>query len=259
VVGLLSACGGTSPKATPTRSQGHSASATPTPTSAPTSYCDAQDTPIPGAAAAFANGEPTLPNLTAVQQAWFDMDATMVPACSEITPDPPSVQTKNLTNGQLSDSDFSTWMTADNETFTLIEWAQQHDQPYVIRAFHWGPEISSLVASGGKVVDDHTCEYSEKVYAVSVTGEQMSSLTSGNSSNPGVVYAQATVGPCTTEWIASDGSVTHHDLASGQEGRELDVTELKNSPAVGQYVAFVASLVVGSEPTADAILGEVGI
>lgn len=258
---LLIACGAVSPAVTPGRPQDHasSARATSTPISTLAAYCDAEDTTIPGAAAALS-GEQALPNgLSTVQQAWLEMDATMVPACSEITSEPPTVATRNLTNGLVSDTDFSAWVTADEETLTLIEWAQQHDQPYLIQALHWGPSVSSFVASGGKVVDDRTCEYSEKADAVSVTATEMSDLTSGGSSSSGVAYAQATVGPCSTKWIAANGTVTNHDLAAGREGVELDVTTLRSNPAVGLYVAFVASLDEGFDPTVDAILREIGI
>jgi hypothetical protein len=258
---LLVGCGAVSPAVTLGRPQDHasSARATSTPTNAPTAYCDAEDTTIPGAAAALS-GEQALPNsLSTVQQAWLEMDATMVPACSEITPDPPTVETSNLTDGLVTNTDFSTWLTADEETLTLIEWAQQHDQPYLIQALHWGPSVSTFVASGGKVVDDRTCEYSEKGDAVSVTAAQMSDLTSGGSSTSGVAYAQATVGPCSTKWIAANGTVTSHDLAAGGEGVELDVTTLRSNPAVGSYVAFVVSLDEGFDPSVDAILSEIGI
>lgn len=258
---ILGGCGASSPVAKSGRAQDSvsSARATSTPSITQTAYCDPKDTTIPGAAAALA-GEQALPNgLSAVQQAWLQMDASMVPACSEVVPDPPSVELSNLTNGLVSSAAFDTWLEADEETLTLIEWAQQHNQPYLIQALHWGPGVSSFVASGGRVVDDRTCEYSEKADAVSVTGVQMSDLTSGGSSTSGVAYAQATVGPCSTQWISADGTVTTHNLGAGSEGVELDVTTMRSNPAVGPYLAFVVSLDEGFDPTVDAILSEIGI
>ena len=83
------------------------------------------------------------------------MDATMVPACSEIKPNPPQVTTKNLTNGQLSDADFQTWITEDEEWLTLVEWAGQHDQPDFITYLQGGTgdKLTEFVRAGGTVVD----------------------------------------------------------------------------------------------------------
>jgi len=263
LVSLLASCGGPTPTATPTLSQQHSPSATAaaTPSRSPTvtSYCDAVDTPIPGAAAALATGQALNESLNPVQELWFQMWASAVPACSEITPNPPMAQSKNMTDGELSDAALAAWLAADDETLTLIEWAQRHDQPNFIQQLHWGTAVSSFVAAGGKVEDDRACEYPGKVYAVSVTAQQMADLTSGQSSNPGIAYIQAAVGPCTSVWTTEAGAVTPHDVASGQEDIELDVTTLKNSPAVGTYLSFVASWDQGGEPTADSIISESGI
>lgn len=156
--GLLSGCGvSASAPAGSARAHSHTQSAisTPTPASALASYCDARDTPIPGATSALANGDLSLPNLTAIEQAWFQMYATMVPACSEITPHPLPVETKNLTNGQLSDAELATWVQLDSAGWALWEWAGQHDQFEFMRfLLPSGNDVTAFIELGGSVVDE---------------------------------------------------------------------------------------------------------
>ncbi len=125
--GLVSACGGPagqaalapthigSPITTPVASAAApSATASASPTAGIDSkYCDPVDTPIPQGTGA---------QLTPTEIYWWQMQATMVPACSEIEGDPPPIQTKNLTGGLMSDAALATWVAADNETWTLTEW-----------------------------------------------------------------------------------------------------------------------------------------
>ncbi len=266
---LAAGCGGGQatgrPAATPltTFSTAHAPGTTPSPSAGatPTSYCDAQDTTIPGAAAFLAGTGAHPTDLTAVQEAWLDMDATMVPACSEIVPDPPPVTTQNLTNGELSSAAFQTWVTEDEMWWTLAEWAGQHDQADFITFLQGGggDNLTDFVRAGGKVIDSQTCEYASKYDAVTVTGEQMSSLSDNLSANPGVVYVGAAVGPCTSTWTAADGTVTKKGFALGEEGRELDVTSTASNPALGQYLGVNDSWDQGDGTTADTIMGQVGI
>ena len=265
---LAAGCGGGQTTARPpaahsgSSSTAHALGTIPSATTGPiaSAYCDAQDTAIPGAAA-YLTGGPLPTNLTTVQQAWLEMQASMVPACSEIVPDPPAVQTQNLSSGELSDADFQTWVTEDEEWWTLVEWAGQHDQPSFITylAGGAGDTLTSFVRAGGKVVDSQMCEYALKYDVVTVTGEQMSDLTVDRLTNPGVVYVGAAVGPCTSTWTAADGTVTNKGLAAGQEGRELDVTSTASSPALGQYLVINDIWDQGDGTAADAILGQVGI
>ena len=266
---LAAGCGGgqatASASATPlkTSSTAHANGTTPSPNASatPTSYCDAQDTTIPGAAAFLAGKGAHPTGLTAVQEAWLDMDATMVPACSEIVANPPPVTTQNLTNGELSDADFQSWVTEDEMWWTLVEWAGQHDQADFITFLQGGggDTLTDFVRAGGKVVDSQTCEYASKYDAVVVTGEQMSSLTDNLLTNPGVVYVGAAVGLCTSMWTAADGTVTNKGFAAGEEGRELDVTSTAANPALGQYLVVNDIWDQGDGTTADAIMGQVGI
>jgi len=92
-----------------------------------------------------------------------------------------------------------------------------------------------------------------------VTGQQMSELTAGTASTAGVVYLEAAEGPCTSLWTAADGTVQHHDLAQGQEGRELDVSAERSNAALGSYLVFEDGIDQGDNPTADAILQQSGI
>jgi hypothetical protein len=260
---LAAGCGGTTAKPSPSHSSGTPRATGTSATSSPvtTSYCDAQDTTIPGAAAALADQGAQPTNLNAVQQAWFDMDATMVPACSEIKPDPPQVTTKNLTNGALSDADFQTWVTEDEEWWTLVGWAEKHDQPDFITYLQdgGGDTLTTFVRAGGTVVASQTCEYASKYDAVAVTGQQMSALTDNTQTNPGVVYVGAAVGPCTDTWTAADGTVTDKGLGQGVEARELDVTETETSPALGQFLVMSAMWDAGDNPIADTIMEQTGI
>jgi hypothetical protein len=265
---LAAGCGGgqatARPSATPKASSTtHANGTTPSPSASatPTSYCDAQDTTIPGAAAFLAGQAPYPTNLTAVQQAWFEMDATMVPACSEIVPDPPPVTTQNLTNGELSDAGFQSWVTEDEMWWTLVEWAQQHDQAGFITYLQGGAgnTLTSFVRAGGKVVDSQICEYPEKADAVSVTAEQMAALTDDVSQTVGVVYVIAAVGPCTSVWTADDETVSNKGLSAGQEGIEVDVTTTASNPALGQFETKTAGWDQGDSAIADAIIEQTGI
>jgi hypothetical protein len=266
---LAAGCGGGQatgrPAATPltTFSTAHAPGTTPSPSAGatPTSYCDAQDTTIPGAAAFLAGTGAHPTDLTTVQEAWLDMDATMVPACSEIVPDPPSVTTQNLTNGELSSADFQTWVTEDAEWLTLVEWAQQHDQAGFISYLQGGAgnRLTSFVRAGGKVVDSQVCEYPGKADAVSVTAEQMAALTDNISQTAGVAYVIAAVGPCTSMWTTGDGSGTDKGLSSGQEGIEVDVTSTATNPALGQFLIKNATWDRGDGTVSDGIMQQVGI
>ena len=263
---LAAGCGGgqatarpsaTSPK---TSSTAHATGTTPSPSASatPTSYCDAQDTTIPGAAAFLAGKGAHPTGLTAVQEAWFDMDAAIVPACSEIVPDPPAVTTQNLTNGGLSSADFRTWVTEDQMFWTLMEWAQQHGQASYMQYLLSGGSSSAVVfvRAGGKIVDTPACEYLETVYALPVTGEQMSDLTGTRESSPGVAFVGSSVGPCSSTWTAASGSVDVHPLASGPAAWEVDITNVNTNAALGKYLTYEASWVQGGNETADALIAE---
>ena len=266
---LAAGCGGGQatgrPAATPltTFSTAHAPGTTPSPSAGatPTSYCDAQDTTIPGAAAFLAGTGAHPTDLTTVQEAWLDMDATMVPACSEIVPDPPPVTTQNLTNGELSSAAFQTWVTEDEMWWTLAEWAGQHDQGGFIAYLQGGAgnSLTSFVRAGGKVVDSQVCEYPEKADAVSVTARQMAALTDDVLQNAGVVYVIASVGPCTSGWTTDDGAVSNKGLSASQEAIEVDVTTVDSNAALGQFEIKTAGWDHGDSPTADAIMEQVGI
>ncbi len=264
---LAAACGGgpaTARSSATPRSSGtaHATGTSPggTAGAVPTSYCGAQDTTIPGAAAYLAGG-PAPTNLTSVQQAWLEMQSSMVPACSEIVPDPPAVTTQNLTNGELSDADFQTWVTEDSEWLTLVEWAQQHGQAGFITYLQGGAgnTLTSFVRAGGKVVDSPTCEYPEKADAVNVTAEQMAGLTDNVAQDAGIVYVIAAVGPCTSTWTTADGTVTNKGLGGGQEGIEVDVTSASTNPALGQFLTKNAIWDRGDNTDSDEIMDQVGI
>jgi hypothetical protein len=261
--GLLSACGATAPETTPARTPGHTETAapTPTPTTVPTSYCDAQDTLIPGAAAALASGAPDTATLTPVQQAWLQVDATMVPACSEITPEPLPVQTKNLTSGLLSDADLATWVELDSTGWALWEWAGQHGQYFFMRFLYPpGNDATGFIAQGGKIVDNSPeCEYPIKVYAVSITADQMSHFTGAAVGTAGLAFALAWAGPCTTTWTSASGQTTQYPINAGQEYRELEITETETAPALGQYLVTEASIDPGADTTAALVLQESGV
>jgi hypothetical protein len=263
---LAAGCGGgqavASRTAAPpkTSSTAHATGTTPSSNASatPTSYCDAQDTTIPGAAA-YLTGGPQPSNLTAVQQAWLQMQSSMVPACSEIVPDPPAVQTKNLTNGELSDAGLQTWVTEDEEFWSLMEWGQQHGQAAFMQYLLAGGSNNAVpfVQAGGKIVDTPACEYLENVDAVSVTGEQMSDLTGTRESNPGVAYVGSSVGPCSSTWTAASGSVSVNPVASGDAVWEVDITNVESGAALGQYLIYEASWVQGGDATADALIQQV--
>jgi hypothetical protein len=183
----------------------------------------------------------------------------MVPACSEIVPDPPTVQTKNLTNGGLSDAGLQTWVAEDEEFWTLMEWGQQHGQAAFMEYLLAGGSNKAVpfVRAGGKIVDTPACEYLENVDAVSVTGEQMSDLTGTRESNPGVAYVGSSVGPCSSTWTAANGSVSVYPVASVDAVWEVDITNVENGAALGQYLIYEASWVQGGDATADALIQQV--
>jgi hypothetical protein len=168
------------------------------------------------------------------------MEASMVPACSEIVPDPPPVQTENLTNGELSAADFKTWLQADRESFTLLEWAVRHGQANMVRFLGWSPNVANFVRAGGEIRDSQACAYVEKVSAVALTSGQMIDLTDSTISVAGIAYAQATFGPCSSVWTAANGVVQQEGLTAGEEFRELDITTIRTSLTVGDYVVFVS-------------------
>jgi hypothetical protein len=263
---LAAGCGGghatAHASATPltTSSTAHANGTTPSPSASatPTSYCDAQDTPIPGAAAFLSGQGPQPTNLTAVQQAWFQIQASMVPACSEIVADPPPVTTQNLTNGMLSSADFRTWVTEDQMFWTLMEWAQQHGQASYMQYLLSGGSNSAVVfvRAGGRIVDTPACEYLETVYALPVTGEQMSDLTGTRESSPGVAFVGSSMGPCSSTWTAASGSVDVHPLAPGAAAWEVDITNVNTNAALGKNLTYEASWVQGGHETADALIAE---
>jgi hypothetical protein len=193
-----------------------------------------------------------------VQQAWFQMQASMVPACSEIVPDPAPDTTHNLTNGVLSSADFRTWVTEDQMFWTLMEWAQQHAQASYMQYLLSGGSSSAVVfiRGGGKIVDTPACEYLETVYALPVTGEQMSDLTGTRESSPGVAFVGGSAGPCSSTWTTASGSVDVHSLASGTAAWEVDITNGKTNAALGNYLTYEASWVQGGNETADALIAE---
>lgn len=263
-IGLITACGATaSPSTSPARAQPRGPSATPTstPTGTLASYCDARDTPIPGAVSALANGELNLPGLSALEQAWFQMYATLVPACSEITPNPLPVQTKNLTDGQLSDAALATWVQLDSTLWALWEWAGQHAQYDFMRfLLPTGNDVTAFVEQGGKVVDETpACEYPIKVYAVSVTADDMSEFTGARLTSSGVAYALAWAGPCVTEWASAAGQVTDYPIGAGREYQELEITEAKTAPALGDYLEMEASVNSSAGAAVASILAESGV
>jgi hypothetical protein len=209
----------------------------------------------------LADGQPTLPHLTAVEQAWFEMDATIVPACSEITPNPLPVQTKNLTDGQLSDAALATWKQLDSTGWALWEWAGQHGQwEFMKFLLPGGNDETAYVEAGGAIADlSRACEYPIKVYAVSITADDMSYLTEARITTAGVGYALAWAGPCTTRWISASGQVTDDTTAAGQEYRELEITETKTTPTLGTYLETEASVNPTAGATATTILEESGV
>lgn len=263
VVGLLPGCGSTASSSVGPRKTARITTQAPasTPARALTSDCDARDTPIPGAASALADGELNLPGLTAVEQAWFQMYATMVPACSEIMPDPLPVQTKNLTGGQLSDAALAMWVPLDGTLWALWEWAGQHAQYDFMRfLLPTGNDVTAFVEQGGKVVDETpACEYPIKVYAVTITADDMSEFTGGRIATSGVAYALAWAGPCVTEWTSAAGQVTDYPIGAGQEYQELEVTATKTAPALGAYLEMEASVNSSAGAAVASILAESGV
>lgn len=214
---------------------------------------------IPGAAAYLAGQGPRPDSLTTVQSAWLQMGASMVPACSEIVPDPPPVQTENLTNGELSDAAFQTWVTEDEMFWTLMEWAQQHGQAGFMQYLLDGGTNKAVpfVRAGGSIVDTRACEYLGKVYAVPVTGQQMSDLTGTRSDSAGIAYVGASIGPCSSTWTAAGGATTTYPIASGEEPWEVDVTTVESNSALGLQLIYEASWVQGGDTTADALIQRV--
>ena len=222
-------------------------------------YCGSEDVPIPGAAAALAGQGPQPLNLTQVEEAWYGMRASMVPACSEITPDPPPVTTKNLSRGQLSDAALQMWVKALEEALTLQEWGQQHGQTAFLQYLGAGTGLVAFVGAGGAVKDSPRCEYPSSVFAVPVSATQMSELTATSATSAGVIYAGVAVGPCSSTWTAADGSVTDQDLTNGQEAGEVVVTTTAKGSATSDYVRFLASYTAGANQTANSIMQQLGI
>lgn len=226
-----------------------------------TAYCGRVDTTIPGAAAVIDHDGTLETPLTPVQTVWFEMASTMVPACSEITPHPPAVLSRNLTDGALSNAAFQTWIQEDEEFWTLFEWGQRHGQAAFLQYLldNGSNNAVSFVLSGGTVVDTPACEYLEQVDAVHVSGSEMEALIGSSVSAPGNVFVGASMGPCTSTWTTSDGTITRHVLSAGQAAAEVDVTVTAQNAALGQYLRYEASLVRGDNPTADDIMAQVGI
>jgi hypothetical protein len=224
-------------------------------------YCDSKDTAIPGASVQGTPNEPTPGSLNSVELAWFSLNATIVPACSEVINDPVPFVTKNLTNGLLSDPQLHTLAGLATNQWTLWEWAGQHDQ--------WGLEqhlypagnaAISFIRSGGMIVDQsRACEYPSKVYAVSIDGTEMAHLTGGRLTGDGWGLAVAWSGPCNTAWIAPSGQVTNYPTPAGQEFQELEIMQEATAPALGEYLWFEASVDPGSDDVAAQILQESGI
>jgi hypothetical protein len=264
----LPACGGAgartqsthSSTARPTVSASGTVRPAPTGAAVATAYCAAQDTAIPDAAQLLQGAQVPGLVLTPVETAWLQMGATMVPACSEITPDAPPVETKNLSNGAISDAALATWVQEDNQHWAVWEWAQQNKQGGVLRFLEpLGSNLTAFIAAGGKIVDSAACEFPAKVYAVALTVQQQADLSMPAGSTAEVAFTLAWVGPCTSIWTAADGTVTDENLGTGQELRELDVTDSKSSVALGNYLEYEAGADQGSDPAVDAILSNVGI
>ena len=226
-----------------------------------TAYCGSVDTTIPGAAAVIDHDGNLETPLTPVQTVWFEMASTMVPACSEITPHPPAVRSRNLTGGALSNAALQTWIQEDEEFWTLLEWAGRHGQWAFIQYLYGEADSATadFVRQGGTITDDRQCEYPEKVTAVRVTATEMDALTEGNQRSEGVAYALATVGPCTETWLAANGTTRGNGLAAGEEGREVDISETRTSQALGRYLVITDAWDAGSMTTADSVLSQVGI
>ena len=226
-----------------------------------TAYCGSTDTTIPGAAAVIDHDGNLETPLTPVQTVWFEMASTMVPACSEITPHPPAVRSRNLTGGALSNAALQTWIQEDEEFWTLLEWAGRHGQWAFIQYLYGEADstLADLIRAGGTVVDSPACEYAAKYDALSVSGPEMDALTQGQDRRPGIVFAGAAVGPCTSAWTAANGSTTHHDLSAAEEARELDLTKTLSNRALGQYVVMESSFDEGQNAIADDILAQTGI
>ena len=226
-----------------------------------TAYCGSTDTTIPGAAAVIDHDGNLGTPLTPVQTVWFEMASTMVPACSEITPHPPAVLSRNLTDGALSNAAFQTWIKEDEEFWTLLEWAGRHGQWAFIQYLYGEADsaLADLIRAGGAVVDSPGCEYAAKYDALSVSGSEMDALTQGQDDHRGIVFVGAAVGPCTSTWTDANGSATHHDLSAGEEARELDVTKTLSNRALGRYVVMESSFDQGQNAIADDILAQTGI
>jgi hypothetical protein len=186
------------------------------------------------------------------------MDATMVPACSEVTADSPAVTITNLTNGKLSDAELQTWVKEDEEFWTLFEWGEQHGQADFLQFLYDGASNNAVtfVRNGGKIVDTPPCEYLERVDALTTTGPEMTSLTNGSDSQPGIAYVGASVGPCSSTWTSATGAQTVHTLAVGQSAWEVDVTSSRTNSALGQYLLYQAGWPQGQSGAADDLIAE---
>jgi hypothetical protein len=261
---VVAACGGSSPH-TPSHSS-IPASATTSPTTSPSltpgtvnrAYCGTEDATIPGAANALAKGISSLPNLTPVQQAWFAMDATMVPACSEIIAHPPAVTAKDFTNGQLSDAALHTWVAEFQEYWALVEWGQEHGQAAFLQFLSAGSSDNAVafVRDGGRIVTTAACEYIEKVDAITASSAQMSVLTNKTMTDAGTVYVDASLGPCSSTWTSANGVRTVHTIAAGQTGWEVDITAARSNVVLGHYLVLPNSWPEGTSGTADSLISE---
>jgi hypothetical protein len=224
-------------------------------------FCDSVDTPIPGATVGGGPGEPAPFSVSAVDRAWISVDATIVPACSEVRNDPQPPQVRNLTNGALTDSELSRWVDLDLNNQTLWDWATRHGQWGLERfLLPAGNSAITFVEDGGTIAArGKACEYPSKIYALPIDAAEVAHLTAGQLDVPAVAYAQAWSGPCSITWTAPNGQVTNYPIAAGQEERELDITETRSTPALGSYLLFLSSIDPSSDPVAENILAGSGI
>jgi hypothetical protein len=224
-------------------------------------YCGVTDSRIPGASLLSGTGEPAPGKLSTIQQAWFGINATVVPACSEMINDAVPVDAKNLTDGQLSDAAFQRWIALDTNLWTVWEWAGRKGQ-WGLERFLYPPGNPAIafVESGGTITDDGlSCEYPSKVYAIKVDAADMNHLTGGRVDQAGVGYALAWKGPCRTIWTSATGQTTTYSIAAGDEGRELEITQESRSTPLGDFLLGVASIDAGDDPVATALLSESGV
>ena len=215
-------------------------------------YCEPVDTPIPGA---VPGGSLPPHDLTVVEEAWLQVQATLVPACSEVTNHPLPVEIKNLTNGLITDAELAGWVDLDINNQTIEEWASRHAQgPFRQFLYPPGNQAIAFLEDGGTIASSNSaCEYPRKIYAVAVDAANMAHITGGRVTTAGVGYAQAWAGPCTYRWKSADGQATDYPIAAGQELLELDVTQTEDATALGPYLGFIASV----DPRADQVTGNI--